>query len=445
MDIFKHIFDSVKIPELSNTPTSISGVHPAGQPFVSVLFQKKYPDYNILVVVDDEKRQENVHSDLTTLLNFFYSDVALEKQQPFEPLFFAEWGILPDDGRLPDMDSLNDRLQTLINLTASSESLKHPISRNEITQCGGKIIVASAVSLIQRTISPDILKQWTLNLKVGEKFEPFRLIEHLVKCAYQQEVKVTQKGEFSHRGGIIDIFPLTSQLPVRLEFFGDELDSVRLFDPITQVSQKTIDSIVIPPAGEYGLLKKMVNATVESIGEISTSPQKYTSGATLLDFLGEKTIIILCEPEVLNERINSYLSRTTNDDPLFINWDNFIQTAISRQMKLLELQEKNESYAEIQDKDDIAAELPGEMNQILNILPDIKQKTTHNILVDSLEFWRQISDTNFNYQIADTNRKLFCEQIQRWLQSGYTAFVFCPQEGHIKRVKEIWEEYGLDS
>ena len=446
MDIFKHIFDSIKIPELSNTPISISGVHPAGQPFISVLFQKKYPDYNILIVVDDEKHQENFNSDMSTLLKFFYSDASRKNQQSVEPLFFAEWGILPDDGRLPNIDSLNDRLQTLIILTAKdSESFKPSTSKNEITKYGGKIIIASAVSLIQKTISPTILKQWTLNLKVGDKYGPFWLIEHFLNCAYEQEVKVTQKGEFSHRGGIIDIFPLTSQLPVRFEFFGDELDSIRLFDPITQVSQKTIDSVVIPPAGEYGLLKKMFTAGFDAKGERSNLDQKYTleSASTLLDFLEENTIIILCEPEKLKERVDSYLSHTINDAPLFVRWDDFTQTAISRQMKLLELQEKNEGCIEIQDKsEDIMPKLPDAI--LNNQTSDVEQISPHNLLVDSLEFWRQISDTDIDYQVADTNRRLFCQQIQNWLKSGYTAIIFCPQESHIKRVKEIWEEYGLD-
>ena len=67
---------------------------------------------------------------------------------------------------------------------------------------------------------------------------------------------MTQKGEIALRGGILDVYPLTSPWPVRLEFFGDELESLRQFDPLTQMSREEITAVTIPPAGELGLLKK---------------------------------------------------------------------------------------------------------------------------------------------------------------------------------------------
>ena len=71
---------------------------------------------------------------------------------------------------------------------------------------------------------------------------------------------MTQKGEIALRGGILDLYPLTSPWPVRLEFFGDELESLRQFDPLTQMSREEIASVTIPPAGELGLLKEVRSA-----------------------------------------------------------------------------------------------------------------------------------------------------------------------------------------
>src|SRR6185436_11017403 len=72
----------------------------------------------------------------------------------------------------------------------------------------------------------------------------------------EPEAQVTHKGEIALRGGILDVFPPTSPWPVRLEFFGDELESLREFDPLTQISRQEITSITLPPAGELGILKK---------------------------------------------------------------------------------------------------------------------------------------------------------------------------------------------
>ena len=76
----------------------------------------------------------------------------------------------------------------------------------------------------------------------GDKIAPLDLIEFLEEQGYEPEAQVSQKGEIALRGGILDIFPPTSPWPVRLEFFGDELESLREFDPLTQISREEIVS-----------------------------------------------------------------------------------------------------------------------------------------------------------------------------------------------------------
>ena len=69
--------------------------------------------------------------------------------------------------------------------------------------------------------------------------------------------EVTQKGDIALRGGILDVYPMTSPWPVRLEFFGDELESLRHFDPLSQISREPIKSVTLPPGGELGMLKQL--------------------------------------------------------------------------------------------------------------------------------------------------------------------------------------------
>ena len=90
----------------------------------------------------------------------------------------------------------------------------------------------------------------------------------------------------------MDVFPPTSPWPVRLEFFGDELESLRYFDPLTQISREEISNITLPPAGELGILK---NEARSQKPEVRRKP----SLATLLDYLPRETIFILCDPESL--------------------------------------------------------------------------------------------------------------------------------------------------
>ncbi len=99
----------------------------------------------------------------------------------------------------------------------------------------------------------------TRTLKRGDRIEPLDLVEWLEEQGYEPEAQVTQKGEMAMRGGILDVYPMTSPWPVRLEFFGDELESLRHFDPLTQVSRDQITSVTLPPGGELGILKKVRN------------------------------------------------------------------------------------------------------------------------------------------------------------------------------------------
>src|SRR5439155_24165137 len=92
------------------------------------------------------------------------------------------------------------------------------------------------------------------------RLAPLDLAEWLEEQGYEPEAQVTQKGELALRGGILDVYPLTSPWPVRVEFFGDEVESLRYFDPLTQISREEITAVTIPPAGELAMPKKEVQS-----------------------------------------------------------------------------------------------------------------------------------------------------------------------------------------
>src|SRR5690349_22865480 len=90
------------------------------------------------------------------------------------------------------------------------------------------------------------------------------LVEWLEEQGYEPEAQVTQKGEIALRGGILDVYPPTSPWPVRLEFFGSDLESLRYFDPLTQISREELPAITLPPAGELGILKRQLPVSFPS-------------------------------------------------------------------------------------------------------------------------------------------------------------------------------------
>src|SRR5712691_10741377 len=112
------------------------------------------------------------------------------------------------------------------------------------------IIICSARTLTQPVIPPRELAASLYNLKPGQEVDLSLMLEHLYNLGYEPVTEVEEPGQFSHRGGIIDLFPPTLQRPVRIEFFGDEIESLRTFDQETQRSLNPITSCVVGPARE---------------------------------------------------------------------------------------------------------------------------------------------------------------------------------------------------
>ena len=114
--------------------------------------------------------------------------------------------------------------------------------------CGaGRVIVASAAALVPRMSAPQRLLGAALELKPGQEVAPSDLAAHLVDAGFTREDPADEHGEFAVRGGIVDIFPAGESQPVRLEFVGDTIESMRRYDPATQRSVQTIDQITIVP------------------------------------------------------------------------------------------------------------------------------------------------------------------------------------------------------
>ena len=129
-----------------------------------------------------------------------------------------------------------------------------------------RILVASVQALLQHTIRPDDLPAEPRRLTVGTRVAPDRLSHDLLDLGYVPVLEVAGRGEFARRGGILDLFPPSAALPIRLEFFGDEIDSIRAFDPADQRTVRAVDAVVLLPATEFLLPPRGVAAIREALG-----------------------------------------------------------------------------------------------------------------------------------------------------------------------------------
>ena len=114
-----------------------------------------------------------------------------------------------------------------------------------------RVMVAGVQSLLQHTIAPGDLPAEPRRLRSGARLHQDALLRELLELGYAPVSEVAGRGEFARRGGIVDVFPPSLPLPIRVEFFGDEIDSLRAFDPTDQRTVRTVDEAVLLPASEF--------------------------------------------------------------------------------------------------------------------------------------------------------------------------------------------------
>jgi transcription-repair coupling factor (superfamily II helicase) len=127
------------------------------------------------------------------------------------------------------------------------------------------IVIGTVEAVLQRTSSPDELIPFAFTLQAGQEVDYADVLGQLVRMGYQSAATVTRPGEFSRRGGILDVYPSTADAPVRLELFGDEIESIRVFDVATQRSVGRRAEIDLAPARELRLSQERIASATAHI------------------------------------------------------------------------------------------------------------------------------------------------------------------------------------
>jgi len=201
------------------------------------------------------------------------------------PLFYEEaaWGVT----------TRRDRLQVLTALS----TYHLPFTKKPETP---PIIVTSARSLMTRTLPRRDFLKACKKLSASQTIQPDVLIREWSRIGYQRVNTVLEPGQFSHRGGLLDVWPSIETNPVRLDFFGDEIETIRQFDPATQRTVEKLESILVTPAREF--LAELQDPE-NPISEFHI-PLLHSQPASLLDYLPQKSIIVLDDLSLIETMAN---------------------------------------------------------------------------------------------------------------------------------------------
>jgi transcription-repair coupling factor (superfamily II helicase) len=182
-----------------------------------------------------------------------------------EVIQFPAWDCLPYDRASPSLRSSSDRLAALHALQAKPK--------------GPQLLVTTVNAVTQRTLTPFRIRQLVAKLAPGEQIDRDRLATLLQANGYIRTDTVADAGEFAIRGALVDLFPAGETLALRLDFFGDEIESVRRFDPADQRTVDRIDSFTLLPASEALLdeesIKRFRGRYRETFGATATGDPLY--------------------------------------------------------------------------------------------------------------------------------------------------------------------------
>ena len=158
---------------------------------------------------------------------------------------FPAWDCLPYDRVSPIKDIVSRRLTTLRRLLTGDDT--------------PDVILTTVSAVAQRIPPKKFIQESTMNLSVLKEVDREALVEFLVRNGYMQAETVRETGEYAIRGGIIDIFCPGEKDPLRLDFFGEQLESIKSFDAISQRSKEKCDSLVLQPVSEASLDKESIS------------------------------------------------------------------------------------------------------------------------------------------------------------------------------------------
>ena len=299
------------------------------------------------------------------------------------PLFYeqAAWGVT----------TRRERLQTLTVLA----SYHLPFAQKPDVP---PVFVTSARSLMTRTLPRRDFLKACKKLVMGQTAQPDSILRHLTEIGYQRTNTVLEPGQFSRRGGLLDLWTPAEKLPVRLDFFGDEIETVRKFDPASQRTIESLESVLITPAREYILSDVEGLPAEEQISEFHI-PLLHRQPASLLDYLPQKSLVLIddlsvvesmvaeVEEQAVKLRSESIQEETLPADfPLpYITWPDLLDNFNSR--PFLELGYSTQLDRDVDHEDSLASRFShderfgGRLKQFVDYLVGLVEKGEETIVI----------------------------------------------------------------
>ncbi|MDI6735885.1 MAG: transcription-repair coupling factor [bacterium] len=371
---------------------SICGLHGSARAYFLAGLKREI-SRSVFIILPNQTQAEKLYLELTAFL-----------KDTTEVFLFPSLEVLPYDEVPAHKDLVGEQMAILNNLSDRREDI---------------ILISSLQASLFKIASSSCLNESKLLLKTSDTIKRDVLLEKLMQIGYSPDEVVETKGTFSHRGGIVDVFPINTNLPLRIEFFGDDIESLRQFDPITQRSVSFMEQATILPSSTLIQRVKGVRGLLQNT-------------ATLFDYLPESSIIVLDDPAYLENEAERLR------EEVFSQYESH---ASSRDLEFSILDFRF-SIEEIQNPKSKIQNLP-HPDQFLITWEDFQREISNRQLLcfedkGECEFFAK-PPLEFK-----NNFQLFIDEFKRWQEEGYRIVIVAGYKGQEERIKELLKAHDIE-
>ena len=427
MSIFKKNFATENLPQYLSFDGVVSGYEPFAIYKIAAEIGKKGP---ILYIAREGQKLD----DLTHALNF------IEPQMPVVQL--PSWDCLPYDRVSPNPAISAKRMSALTNISALLRN-PHPA-----------IILTTANAIMQKLPPRSMVEGQSITAKPGQSLDMDKLVHHLEHNGFERVSSVREIGDFAVRGGIVDLFAPGSDAPVRLDFFGDTLETVRAFDPASQRTTKTLKEFSLEPMSEITLTPELISKFrtnyIRSFGAASPNDALYEAISEGRRFSGMEHWLPLFYDHL--DTIFDYIG----DIPVV--FDHLAEEAMVERNKLIE--DYYEARLEQHDPKDSSTPYnpvkPAELYLTPEDIASLSEKVRHRI--DLTPFNKPESSghlvlhsnvtigRDFVEERTSENKNLFesvVDHVAELRSKGHKVLLTGWSEGSLERLLQVLDEHGL--
>ncbi|MGY8760604.1 MAG: transcription-repair coupling factor [Nitrospinaceae bacterium] len=410
-----------KWTEESGQPVAVEGLRGSSRAFfLSKLIKLK--NRSVIIFTADQTQAEILQDDL----KYFFHYEKIKR-----PLyFFPAWELLPYEQLSPLNEISGERLD-ILNRLRNGEPL---------------ILIVPLEAGLQRVMPRAVLEKLVFPVNCKMSLEREFLEACLSDNGFTRSPLVENRGEFSARGDIVDLFQPGSRNPIRIEFFGDEVESIREFDVLSQVSTNELDSVNILPVRELSLNEGEKKQGIEAINNFA---EKNTCDRLALKELLEKIehLGVFSGMEYLapffnpaQESLFDYLDR---DSLVVLTDEDQLQDKSEQFQNLIETE-----YDTVLGNGDIAA-APEELYLMMDEFKKNVSEFKGCIALNTLKVSDEESGRTIGLEVKHIPPLVgkfedFSAQVLRWQEEENRVVVVAPTKGQVRRIHELLHEWGLE-